>query len=79
MKEFLIIAIAFILFLLLRIAKNQLSNTHKLIISLVFVGALSFGIISRSIKHFNGVSLIILAVFIILLSLKLIIYLKHKN
>lgn len=79
MKEFLIIVIAFIFFLLLRILKNQLTNSQKLMISTVFVGVLSFGIISRSTNHFSGYTFVILGAIIIILSLKLINVLRHRN
>lgn len=76
MKEFLIVAISFLLFLLLRIVRNRLNSTQKLIISFIFIGVLSFGIISRSLKHFNSAGLVILVVFIILFSWRLLNHLK---
>jgi hypothetical protein len=67
MKEFLIIAAAFTFFLLLRVAKNQLTGTHKVIISVLIFSILAFGIISRLITNFNWTELIVLAVLFVIL------------
>lgn len=78
MKEFLILTIAFIFFLLLRVAKNRLSASQKLIISLVFVSVLAFGIISRP-SHFNWSFLIILSVIVILVFLRYLNFLRNRD
>jgi hypothetical protein len=77
MKEFLIITAAFIFFLLLRVAKNQLTETHKVIISILIFAILAFGIISRLVANFNWTEVIILVVFFIILLWRVLSYRKR--
>jgi hypothetical protein len=79
MKEFFFFSIAFILFLLLRLAKNQLNAKLKIFISILFVGVLLVGMISRMVTHFSWQNLFILGAILILFTWKLISYIRQKR
>ena len=77
MKEFLIIAAAFIFFLLLRVAKNQLTDTHKVIISILIFVILAFGIISRLTTNFSWTWVAILSLIFLTFLWRLLSFKKH--
>jgi protein-S-isoprenylcysteine O-methyltransferase Ste14 len=78
MTAFLIIPIAFVLLLSLSMAKNQLTSTQKLMLSVLAVLVFSMGLIPQMTKHFSWTTLIFLGIAFIILSWRVINHLRSS-
>jgi len=79
MKPFLIIILAFIFFLIIRIAKNQLTASQKIILTILAAGVLLFSNLNRLTIKDNLVSIFFVGILMLIFIWRLFAYLKNKK